>query len=342
MGAPEVARAQMAAREIFGLPYAVGPDHEARRRRQHGHPGQPPARGAAAGRAGDPVAAAQPHPTDGRRRDHRVLPARRARAHAPGPRPGHRGPAAGDRTHRRRVPRRRRPGRARPGGRNVARPRRGAGHRDGRPLHRAPGRSGGRGLLRPRRVPQTRLAAGSDPRPAARRPLAGPRPSRSPRRPTRRPLGPHRRGACSPARPARAARTTSTAGSRRSMPPRSAACACSTTSSQADVSTSQPCRSRSARSGPSHKRAPRKSRRQAPSMTKALTFHRVHVRRHGGGNNAVLRAAAAAHPSAAFVDWDALVDAQPGCARPRRRPSGPREPRPAGQRRRRRGPQAVM
>ena len=50
---------------------------------------------------------------------------------------------------------------------NVARPHLGPGHRHGRPLHRAPGRGGGRGLLRARRVPEARLAAGSDPRPAA-------------------------------------------------------------------------------------------------------------------------------------------------------------------------------
>jgi hypothetical protein len=43
----------------------------------------------------------------------------------------------------------------------------------------------------------------------------------------------------------------------------------------------------------------------------------VHVpRRWQEGNNAVLRAAAAAHPSAAFVDWDALVDAHPGVLGP--------------------------
>ena len=64
MGAPEVARAQMAAREIFGLPTLWDRDHGARRRRQHGHPGRPPARSAAAGGTGDPVAAAQPHPAD--------------------------------------------------------------------------------------------------------------------------------------------------------------------------------------------------------------------------------------------------------------------------------------
>ena len=93
MAAPEVARAHTAAREIFGLPCAVGPDHGARRRRRHRHPDRPPPRGAAAGRAGDPVAAAQPHPAARRRRDHRVLPARRAGARAPGPRSGHRGPA---------------------------------------------------------------------------------------------------------------------------------------------------------------------------------------------------------------------------------------------------------
>ena len=69
---------------------AVGTDRGARRRRRHRHPDHPPPRGAPAGRAGDPMAAAQPHPTAGHRRDHRVLPARRARARAPDPQAGHR------------------------------------------------------------------------------------------------------------------------------------------------------------------------------------------------------------------------------------------------------------
>lgn len=43
----------------------------------------------------------------------------------------------------------------------------------------------------------------------------------------------------------------------------------------------------------------------------------VHVpRRWQDGNNDVMRAAAAAHPAVAFVDWDALVDANPGVLGP--------------------------
>ena len=43
----------------------------------------------------------------------------------------------------------------------------------------------------------------------------------------------------------------------------------------------------------------------------------VHVpRRWQDGNNAVLGGAVAAHPNAAFVDWDALVDAHPGALGP--------------------------
>jgi peptidoglycan/LPS O-acetylase OafA/YrhL len=43
----------------------------------------------------------------------------------------------------------------------------------------------------------------------------------------------------------------------------------------------------------------------------------VHVpRRWQDGNNNALRAAAAAHPGAAFVDWDALVEANPGVLGP--------------------------
>ena len=43
----------------------------------------------------------------------------------------------------------------------------------------------------------------------------------------------------------------------------------------------------------------------------------VHVpRRWQDGNNDGLRAAAAAHPGAAFVDWDALVEANPGVLGP--------------------------
>ena len=121
---------------------------------------------------------------------------------------------------------------------DVARPHLGPGHHDGRPLHPAPGRGGGRGLLRTRRVPETRLAAGPDTRPAARRPVAEPRPGRPPRGPARRPFGHHGRGPAD--QPARRARATSrcTAGSRRSKRRRTAACACSATSSTAAGSTS--------------------------------------------------------------------------------------------------------
>ena len=43
----------------------------------------------------------------------------------------------------------------------------------------------------------------------------------------------------------------------------------------------------------------------------------VHVpRRWQDGNNDVLRAAAAAHPTVEFVDWDALVSAHPGALGP--------------------------
>jgi len=43
----------------------------------------------------------------------------------------------------------------------------------------------------------------------------------------------------------------------------------------------------------------------------------VHVpRRWQDGNNDVLRAAAAAHPTVEFVDWDALVAAHPGALGP--------------------------
>ena len=43
----------------------------------------------------------------------------------------------------------------------------------------------------------------------------------------------------------------------------------------------------------------------------------MHVpRRWQDGNNDVLRAAAAAHPTVEFVDWDALVDANPGVLGP--------------------------
>ena len=45
---------------------------------------------------------------------------------------------------------------------------------------RRPGRRGGRGLFRTRRVPEAGLAEGPDTRPAARGPLAKPRPSRPP------------------------------------------------------------------------------------------------------------------------------------------------------------------
>ena len=65
-------------------------------------------------------------------------------------------------------------------GRDAARPHRGPGHHHGRPLHPAARRRGGRGLFRARRVPEARLAARPDTRPAARRPLAEPRPSRPP------------------------------------------------------------------------------------------------------------------------------------------------------------------
>ena len=48
-----------------------------------------------------------------------------------------------------------------------------------------------------------------------------------------------------------------------------------------------------------------------------VVFVGVHVpRRWQDGNNAALRAAAAAHPTVAFVDWDALVDANPGVLGP--------------------------
>ena len=54
----------------------------------------------------------------------------------------------------------------------------------------------------------------------------------------------------------------------------------------------------------------------------------VHVpRRWQDGNNAVLRAAAAAHPSVAFVDWDALASTPPSTRRARARR---RAPRPGG------------
>ena len=146
---------------------AVGTDRGAGRRRRYRHPDHPPPRGAAAGRAGDPMAAAQPHPTAGHRRDHRVLPARRAGARAPDPQASHREPAKDAGTRRRRPRRRRRAGRSGVVGRDVARPHLGPGHHDGRPLHPAPGRGGGRGLLRTRRAPEARLAARSDIRPAA-------------------------------------------------------------------------------------------------------------------------------------------------------------------------------
>ena len=68
----------------------------------------------------------------------------------------------------------------------------------------------------------------------------------------------------------------------------------------------------------------------------------VHVpRRWQDGNNDVLRAAAAAHPTVAFVDWDALVDANPGVLGPDGVHPGAGGPHPAGQRRRRRRPQAL-
>ena len=55
----------------------------------------------------------------------------------------------------------------------------------------------------------------------------------------------------------------------------------------------------------------------AAAGDRRLVLVGVHVpRRWQDGNNAVLRAAAAAHPSTAFVDWDALVDANPGVLGP--------------------------
>ena len=55
----------------------------------------------------------------------------------------------------------------------------------------------------------------------------------------------------------------------------------------------------------------------AAAGDRRLVLVGVHVpRRWQDGNNAVLRAAAAAHPTAAFVDWDALVDANPGVLGP--------------------------
>ncbi len=93
---------------------------------------------------------------------------------------GHRAPAEDLRAHRRRPRRRRRAEGPGVVGRDVARPHLGPGHHHGRPLHPAPGRGGGRGLFRARRVPEAGLAAGPDTRPAARRPVAEPRPSRPP------------------------------------------------------------------------------------------------------------------------------------------------------------------
>ncbi len=55
----------------------------------------------------------------------------------------------------------------------------------------------------------------------------------------------------------------------------------------------------------------------AAAGDRRIVFVGVHVpRRWQDGNNAALRAAAAAHPSVAFVDWDALVDANPGVLGP--------------------------
>ena len=62
---------------------AVGTDRGTRRRPPHRRPDHPPPRGAQARRAGDPMAAPQPRPTAGHRRDHRVLPARRPGAARP-------------------------------------------------------------------------------------------------------------------------------------------------------------------------------------------------------------------------------------------------------------------
>ena len=110
------------------------------------------------------------------------------------------------RAHRRRLRRRRRPEGPGVVGRDVARPHRGPGHHDGRPLHPAPRRRGGRGLLRARRVPEARLAAGPDTRPAARRPLAEPSPEPPSARTCTSSTRPSRPRSCGPARPARAAR----------------------------------------------------------------------------------------------------------------------------------------
>ena len=180
MAAPDVARAHTAAREIFGLRTLWAQIADTRRRRRNRHPDRPPPRSAAAGRAGDPLAAPQPLPTAGHRRDHRVLPTRREGARSPDPDAGHRAPAEALRAHRRRPRRRRRAEGPGVVGRNVARPHLGPGHHHGRPLHQAPGRGGGRGLLRARRVPEAGLAAGSDTRSAARRPMAEPRQGRPP------------------------------------------------------------------------------------------------------------------------------------------------------------------
>ena len=55
----------------------------------------------------------------------------------------------------------------------------------------------------------------------------------------------------------------------------------------------------------------------AAAGDRRLVLVGVHVpRRWQDGNNDVLRAAAAAHPTVEFVDWDALVDAHPGVLGP--------------------------
>jgi hypothetical protein len=55
----------------------------------------------------------------------------------------------------------------------------------------------------------------------------------------------------------------------------------------------------------------------AAAGNRRLVLVGVHVpRRWQDGNNAALRAAAAGHPTVTFVDWDALVDANPGVLGP--------------------------
>ena len=181
MAAPDVARAHTAAREIFGLRDAVGADRRARRRRRHRHPDRASSSRCGGWPSGRPAGCCATAPN---------------RWTSPRP-PSSSGPACGSsrvliptlvtenrrrmlRAHRRRLRRRRRPEGPGVVGRDVARPHLGPGHHHGRPLHPAARRRGGRGLFRARRVPEAGLAAGPDTRPAARRPMAEPRPSRPP------------------------------------------------------------------------------------------------------------------------------------------------------------------